>query len=233
MSVSSARKAFVSLTVSSLACRLKLTGTCGLFSPCICQVHRAATERVYACAHCIGVAHIDGHSRGVDSDLSRAQIAVPYHRVGFGALSPCVPAPASINQSINQSINVVFNGVLLLLLQEENEDYQQVKDAFFKTLERAGESALSEKTHILLIVDAINQLNPFYNAQTMDWFPTYLYVACQSIVVWLFDCLVVRLLDCLAHVFLLTLAVFAVQCADPLESVRFCRPRQTPFASLQ
>ena len=61
--------------------------------------------------------------------------------------------------------------------QEENEDYQQVKDAFFKTLERAGESALLEKTHILLIMDAVNQLNPFYNAQTMDWFPTYLYVS--------------------------------------------------------
>jgi hypothetical protein len=58
--------------------------------------------------------------------------------------------------------------------QEENEDYQQVKDAFFKTLERAGECALAEKTHILLIIDAVNQLNPFYNAQTMDWFPTYL-----------------------------------------------------------
>ena len=74
---------------------------------------------------------------------------------------------------------------------EENEDYQQVKDAFFKTLERAGESALVEKTFILLIIDAINQLNPFYNAQTMDWFPTYLYVCvCSANGVYLPPCCV-------------------------------------------
>ncbi len=61
-------------------------------------------------------------------------------------------------------------------MQEDSEDYQAVKDGFFKILERAGEAALAERGHIVIIIDAVNQLNPFYNALTMDWFPTYLCV---------------------------------------------------------
>ena len=33
---------------------------------------------------------------------------------------------------------------------------------------------MSQNTHILLVIDAINQLNPFYGAHSMDWFPTFL-----------------------------------------------------------
>ena len=64
----------------------------------------------------------------------------------------------------------------------EDRDYQVVKDGFFRVLEAAGEAALAEKTHILLIIDAINQLNPFYGAHAMDWFPTYTPPGVKSIV---------------------------------------------------
>ncbi len=63
---------------------------------------------------------------------------------------------------------------ILCCQQGEQEDYQAVKDGFFKTLELAGEFALVQRCPIVLILDALNQLNPFYNALTMDWFPTYL-----------------------------------------------------------
>jgi hypothetical protein len=38
-------------------------------------------------------------------------------------------------------------------------------------VQAAGRAALDERSHILLVIDAINQLNPFYNAHSMDWFP--------------------------------------------------------------
>ena len=71
---------------------------------------------------------------------------------------------------------VACRRVWLCCAQEDQEDYQAVKDGFFKTLELAGACAIEEKCPIVLIIDAINQLNPFYNALTMDWFPTCLYV---------------------------------------------------------
>lgn len=56
---------------------------------------------------------------------------------------------------------------------DENDDYQSIKDVFSETLTEAGRAAMLEGTHVLLVIDAINQLNTFYGAHTMDWCPPY------------------------------------------------------------
>jgi WD40 repeat protein len=58
---------------------------------------------------------------------------------------------------------------------EENDsaDYQTVKEVFVETLSRAGKQAWSKGGRVLLVMDAINQLSPFGNALSMDWFPTF------------------------------------------------------------
>ena len=43
-------------------------------------------------------------------------------------------------------------------LQEGQEEYQAVKDGFFKALEHAGELGIAERCPVVLIVDAVNQL---------------------------------------------------------------------------
>ena len=53
----------------------------------------------------------------------------------------------------------------------ETDEYQMVKESFPNVLEAAGRAALEERSSILLIMDAVNQLNPFYNAHSMDWYP--------------------------------------------------------------
>ena len=63
----------------------------------------------------------------------------------------------------------------------ENDDYQTIKENFPTVLEKAGSAAMEEKTHVLLVIDAINQFNPFYGAHTMDWLPAYMPTGVKAI----------------------------------------------------
>lgn len=65
--------------------------------------------------------------------------------------------------------------------QAENDDYQTIKDTFFHTLERAGEAAMADNRRVVLIIDAVNQLNGFYSAHSMDWFPPLLPAGVKAI----------------------------------------------------
>jgi len=56
---------------------------------------------------------------------------------------------------------------------DENDDYQKIKEAYADTLIEAGKCAKRQGGHVLLVIDAINQLNTFYGAHTMDWCPPY------------------------------------------------------------
>jgi hypothetical protein len=124
--------------------------TCVSAGLCLLACVRAC---VRACVH--GVRHGAGGGAGCARRRVRAAgfpSSAPWVNAGGPPLPLCAPS------------------------QEEQEDYQAVKDGFFKALELAGEFAIAERCPIVLIVDAVNQLNPFYNALTMDWFPTYLCV---------------------------------------------------------
>eukprot|EP01138_Halocafeteria_seosinensis_P010237 gb/GECG01010455.1/.p1 GENE.gb/GECG01010455.1/~~gb/GECG01010455.1/.p1 ORF type:complete len:2817 (+),score=410.58 gb/GECG01010455.1/:1-8451(+) len=66
-------------------------------------------------------------------------------------------------------------------LNTDSDDYQTVKENFALLLERAGHAAMNAKTHILLVLDAINQFNPFYGAHTMDWLPAYMPAGVRAI----------------------------------------------------
>ncbi len=56
---------------------------------------------------------------------------------------------------------------------DENDDYQKIKETYADTLIEAGKCAKRQGGHVLLVIDAINQLNTFYGAHTMDWCPPY------------------------------------------------------------
>ena len=56
---------------------------------------------------------------------------------------------------------------------DENDDYQKIKETYADTLIEAGKCAKRRGGHVLLVIDAINQLNSFYGAHTMDWCPPY------------------------------------------------------------
>jgi len=49
-----------------------------------------------------------------------------------------------------------------------------VKESFNKVLSAAGEAAHSNGTHVLLIVDALNQLTSYNSAWSLDWLPTFI-----------------------------------------------------------
>lgn len=48
-----------------------------------------------------------------------------------------------------------------------------VKERFFLVLTEAGEMARKMKTHILFVMDGVNQLSPFNGALSLDWLPSY------------------------------------------------------------
>lgn len=50
---------------------------------------------------------------------------------------------------------------------------QAVKEAFLTVLAKAGEEARREGTHVIIIIDAVNQLSSYNGAWGMDWLPTY------------------------------------------------------------
>ena len=83
--------------------------------------------------------------------------------------SCCLCAPVTPGSWFAVAVTVLGGN-----LQEGQEEYQAVKDGFFKALEHAGELGIAERCPVVLIVDAVNQLNPFNNALSMDWFPALL-----------------------------------------------------------
>lgn len=86
----------------------------------------------------------------------------------------------------------------------EETDYQTIRETFARkqphaccaphhaakplsfpcpgTLEVAGSAAKARRTHVLLVLDAVNQLSNFYNAHSMDWFPTYMPPGIQALI---------------------------------------------------
>jgi len=50
------------------------------------------------------------------------------------------------------------------------------------TLEVAGRAAKARRRHVLLVIDAVNQLSNFFNAHTMDWFPTIMPAGVHALV---------------------------------------------------
>ena len=64
----------------------------------------------------------------------------------------------------------------------DETDYQTIREAFARTLEVAGGAAKARRRGVLLVIDAVNQLSNFYNAHTMDWFPTYMPPGVQALI---------------------------------------------------
>jgi telomerase protein component 1 len=58
--------------------------------------------------------------------------------------------------------------------EEGLDEYQAVKELFISMLARAGEAARKEMTHVLIIIDAINQLSSYNGAWSLDWLPTFM-----------------------------------------------------------
>jgi len=55
----------------------------------------------------------------------------------------------------------------------DSADYQTVKELFAETLKMAGREALARHSRVLVVMDAINQLNPYNGAHMVDWFPLF------------------------------------------------------------
>lgn len=61
-------------------------------------------------------------------------------------------------------------------------DYQTLQEEWQRVLEVAGRLALDERSRVVLVVEAANQLHPFHGALSMEWFPQTLPEGVRAVV---------------------------------------------------